>query len=42
MRNDGDWESLVPAAVAEVVRECDGVGRIQQVSETDTNGRAEG
>jgi nicotinamide-nucleotide adenylyltransferase len=42
MRNDGDWESLVPAAVAEVVHESDGVSRIQQVSDTDSNGRAEG
>jgi nicotinamide-nucleotide adenylyltransferase len=41
MRNDGDWESLVPAAVAEVVHESDGVARIQQVSDTDSNGRAE-
>jgi nicotinamide-nucleotide adenylyltransferase len=38
MRNDGDWESLVPAPVAEVVHEIDGVGRIQQVSDSDTNG----
>ena len=33
-----DWESLVPAEVAEVIRESGGIGRIQQISETDTNG----
>jgi nicotinamide-nucleotide adenylyltransferase len=38
MRRDGDWESLVPASVAEVIREIDGVGRIQQVSDSDANG----
>jgi len=38
MRNDGDWESLVPAPVAEVVHESGGTERIQQVSESDANG----
>jgi nicotinamide-nucleotide adenylyltransferase len=38
MIKGGDWESLVPASVAEVIRETGGVGRIQQISETDSNG----
>ena len=38
MRNDGDWQSLVPAPVAEVVHESGGVDRIQQVSDSDANG----
>lgn len=38
MRSDDDWESLVPAPVAEVIHESGGVGRIQQVSESDANG----
>jgi nicotinamide-nucleotide adenylyltransferase len=35
IRTDGDWESLVPAAVAGVIEEIDGVGRLRQVGETD-------
>jgi len=38
MIEGGDWESLVPAAVAEVVEEIDGTDRIQQVSDSDSNG----
>jgi nicotinamide-nucleotide adenylyltransferase len=38
MIDGGDWESLVPAPVAEVIRESDGIERIQQISETDSNG----
>jgi nicotinamide-nucleotide adenylyltransferase len=38
MIDGGDWESLVPASVAEVIKETDGIERIQQISETDTNG----
>jgi nicotinamide-nucleotide adenylyltransferase len=38
MRAGGDWQSLVPASVAEVVHEIDGVDRIQQVSDSDSNG----
>ncbi|WP_134670748.1 nicotinamide-nucleotide adenylyltransferase [Halorussus marinus] len=33
-----DWESLVPEAVVEVVEECGGLDRIQQVSDSDSNG----
>ncbi len=33
-----DWESLVPAAVVDVIEEVGGVERIQRVAETDTNG----
>ncbi|WP_257298936.1 nicotinamide-nucleotide adenylyltransferase [Haloarchaeobius sp. FL176] len=33
-----DWESLVPDACEEVIREIDGVGRIQMVADSDTNG----
>ena len=35
--NGGDWESLVPDAVVETIHEVDGVERIKQVSETDSN-----
>ena len=38
MIEDRDWETLVPDAVVEVVRETNGIERIQQVSETDANG----
>ncbi|WP_293033004.1 nicotinamide-nucleotide adenylyltransferase [Natronococcus sp.] len=38
MINDGDWESLVPEAVVEVVEEINGIERIQMVSGSDTNG----
>jgi nicotinamide-nucleotide adenylyltransferase len=34
----GDWQSLVPEPVVETIHEVDGVDRIKQVSETDTNG----
>jgi len=30
-----DWRSLVPEPTAAVIEECDGVNRIQQVSESD-------
>jgi len=33
-----DWESLVPDAVVEVVDEINGIERLQQISETDSNG----
>jgi nicotinamide-nucleotide adenylyltransferase len=35
----GDWRSLVPAPVESVIEEIDGVDRIQQVSDSDANGR---
>ena len=38
MIEDRDWEKLVPDPVAEVVRETNGIERIQRVSATDTNG----
>ncbi|WP_290817795.1 nicotinamide-nucleotide adenylyltransferase [Halovivax sp.] len=38
MIDDGDWESLVPDAVADIVREIGGIERIQMVSDTDANG----
>ncbi len=37
MAADGDWESLVPEAVIEVIDEIDGVERIQQITATDAN-----
>ena len=37
MAADGDWESLVPEAVVEVIDEIDGVERIQRITATDTN-----
>lgn len=36
---DEDWRDLVPAAVAEVVDESDGIERIQKVSDSDSNGK---
>jgi nicotinamide-nucleotide adenylyltransferase len=38
MQADGDWETLVPEAVVEVIEEIDGIARIQKVSDTDANG----
>ena len=38
MVEGNDWQSLVPDAVESVVREIDGVDRIQQVTESDSNG----
>ena len=38
MIDGGDWQSLVPGAVAEVVDEIDGIERIQRVSKSDANG----
>jgi len=35
MIDGGDWSSLVPDPAAEVIKECDGVQRIQQVTDTD-------
>ncbi|WP_232687369.1 nicotinamide-nucleotide adenylyltransferase [Halobacterium zhouii] len=35
---DDDWQDLVPPSVVEVIEESDGIDRIQQVSDTDTNG----
>ncbi|NGM69691.1 nicotinamide-nucleotide adenylyltransferase [Natronolimnobius sp. AArcel1] len=39
MITGGDWQSLVPDAVVEVVDEIDGIERIQMISDTDTNGK---
>ncbi|WP_435344963.1 nicotinamide-nucleotide adenylyltransferase [Haloarchaeobius sp. HRN-SO-5] len=33
-----DWEALVPDACVEVIREIDGVERIQMVADSDSNG----
>ncbi|CCQ37965.1 MULTISPECIES: nicotinamide-nucleotide adenylyltransferase [Halobacteriales] len=41
MAAGGDWESLVPRTVAEVIGEIEGVERIQRITETDTNGTDE-
>ncbi|MFC4246795.1 nicotinamide-nucleotide adenylyltransferase [Natribaculum luteum] len=38
MIEDGDWQSLVPGAVVEVVDEIGGIERLQMVSGTDSNG----
>ncbi len=35
MIEDRDWKTLVPEPTAAVIEECDGLKRIQQVSETD-------
>jgi nicotinamide-nucleotide adenylyltransferase len=38
MVDGGDWETLVPDAVVEVVEEIDGIDRIRKVADTDSNG----
>ena len=38
MIDDEDWERLVPDPVVEVVREIDGIERLQSVSDSDSNG----
>jgi nicotinamide-nucleotide adenylyltransferase len=38
MVDGGDWQRLVPDPVVEVVEEIDGIDRIQQVSDSDSNG----
>ncbi|WP_439025526.1 nicotinamide-nucleotide adenylyltransferase [Haloarchaeobius sp. DT45] len=38
MIQGADWESLIPDPAVEVIREIDGIGRIQQVAESDSNG----
>ncbi|MFC3478407.1 nicotinamide-nucleotide adenylyltransferase [Halobacterium litoreum] len=38
MQRGGDWESLVPDAVAGVIDEIGGIDRIQRVGDTDANG----
>jgi len=35
MREGGDWERLVPSAVAEIIREMCGVERLVSVSKSD-------
>ncbi len=36
---DEEWEGLVPPAVADVIREIDGVARIKQIATDDGDGR---
>jgi nicotinamide-nucleotide adenylyltransferase len=38
MIEGGEWRHLVPEPVVDVIREVNGIERIQRVSETDTNG----
>ena len=38
MVEGGDWQSLVPGPVVDVVEEIDGIERIQRVSDSDANG----
>lgn len=38
MITGGDWQTLVPDAVVEVIDEIDGIERIQMVSDSDSNG----
>ena len=35
IREGSEWKSLVPEGVARVIEDIDGVGRIQQIGETD-------
>jgi nicotinamide-nucleotide adenylyltransferase len=37
MLSDGNWQSLVPSAVVDVIEEIDGIERIQRVSDTDSS-----
>lgn len=39
MRDGDDWDSLVPGPVVDVIEEIDGVSRLQQVSDSDANGK---
>ncbi len=41
MAADGDWQSLVPGTVVEVIDEIEGVERIQQITATDANGNVD-
>ena len=38
IRTDGDWEHLVPDEVVSIIEEIDGVDRLRQVSQSDSNG----
>ena len=38
IRTDGDWEPLVPDEVVDIIEEIDGVDRLRQVSQSDSNG----
>ncbi|MFC6717119.1 nicotinamide-nucleotide adenylyltransferase [Natrialbaceae archaeon GCM10025810] len=38
MIDGGDWQSLVPSPVAEVIEEIQGIERIQMVNDSDSNG----
>ncbi|PSQ40707.1 nicotinamide-nucleotide adenylyltransferase [Halobacteriales archaeon QS_9_68_42] len=38
MATGGDWASLVPPAVVEVIEEIDGADRLQRISASDANG----
>jgi nicotinamide-nucleotide adenylyltransferase len=38
----GDWETLVPGAVVEVLDEIDGVERVRQIAASDANGTGNG
>ncbi|SEH12491.1 nicotinamide-nucleotide adenylyltransferase [Natronorubrum sediminis] len=38
MINDGDWKTLVPEAVVDVVDEMNGIERLQMISDSDSNG----
>jgi nicotinamide-nucleotide adenylyltransferase len=38
MIDGGDWQSLVPDPVVDIIEEIDGIARLQQVSATDANG----
>ena len=38
--DDGNWRHLVPDPAVDVIDEIDGINRIQQVSESDSNGES--
>jgi len=38
MIKGGDWRSLVPSPVTDVIEEINGIERIQRISDTDANG----
>ena len=41
MREDENWEALLPEPVVETVREINGITRIQHIVDTDESGRAD-
>ncbi len=41
MKQDDDWEELLPEPVVDTIEEINGITRIQHIDETDASGRAD-